>query len=137
MAKQEVEAFINALNKARENPSDENILSLIHSLAPFSPPGLEWGIELTTLAGITYVLEDGRLMAVRVSRDEFGPFMQTSVAEASLETIPRNALNQIKDDVDGFIRKVVEHLKNWLDRAPPEHPKREIIRELIEVIKGL
>ena len=133
MVKQEVMEFMNALQKAREDPSPDNILALISSLAPFSPPGLEWGIELVTLAGITYMLEDGRLIAVRVSRDEFGPFMQTSIAETSLEAIPQHALNQIRDNIDGFIERVITHLRAWLERAPPNHPKLELVTELIQI----
>ncbi len=133
-ASREIEELLSAYRKALNEPSDENIIRMLAALLPFSPPGIEWGIEFSSLAGITYMLENGRVLAVKVSRDEFGPFMQTSIAPVKLEAIPTQALKSIQKDVGGFLERVRNHLTSWLRMAPAKHPKREAIRELIEAL---
>jgi hypothetical protein len=91
-----VERFHEAYRAARADPSDEKLLALLEALLPFSPPGVEWGVEVADVAGTTYVLEGGRAVAVRLSRDEFGPFMQTSVAEIPLTSIPAVGLKGLR-----------------------------------------
>ncbi len=131
----DVRRFIASFRKAVEEPSEDNVIHLLESLMPFAPPGLEWGIEFSYLAGITYMLEDGKVLAVRVSRDEFGPFMQTSIASVKLEAIPRQALKPVVDDVNGFVKRAAEHLRNWLARAPQAHPKRGKVAKLLEALE--
>lgn len=130
----EVDAFLKAVDEARRNLSRENLLAMLKSLSPFSPPGIEWGIELSSLAGVTYMLEDGRLLMVRVSRDEFGPFMQTSVSQISYDAIPDQALKTLTD-LDSFIDRLLRHLTAWLDSAPPKHPRREKVEMLVKALE--
>jgi len=131
----DVEDAVAALRRALSEPSEGNVVNLLEALLPFAPPGLEWGIEFSYLAGITYMLEDGKVLAVRVSRDEFGPFMQTSVASVGLEAVPSQALKQVVDDVGGFAHRVAKHLRSWLERAPPNHPKRGRVAKLLEALE--
>ncbi|MEM3097064.1 MAG: hypothetical protein QW756_04005 [Nitrososphaerota archaeon] len=130
----EVEYFLEAMDRARRSPTRDNLLQMVEKLSPFSPPGLEWGIELSFLAGVTYMLEDGRLLMVRVSRDEFGPFMQTSVTQISLQDIPDSALKPISD-VDTFIAGLLKHLNMWLNRAPVDHPRRRSVEMLVQALE--
>jgi hypothetical protein len=130
----EVRAFLEAVKAARMDPSPENILSIVEKLSPFSPPGLEWGIELFSLAGVTYMLEDGRLLMVRVSRDEFGPFMQTSVAEIPVGSLPQQAIQHLSD-IDGFLGRIRRHLSSWLMRSPENHPKRAPVATLLKALE--
>ena len=127
--------FVDSLKKALEEPSEDNVVEMLRCLMPFAPPGLEWGIEFSSLAGITYMLEDGRVIAVRVSRDEFGPFMQTSVAPVSLDSIPRQVFKLMLNDLNGFVGRVVEHLRSWLAKAPANHPKRGRVAALLEALE--
>ncbi|GBC68767.1 hypothetical protein HRbin01_00452 [archaeon HR01] len=130
----EVSDFLAAARRAESNPSEENILAMVAGLSPFSPPGLEWGIELSSVAGSSYILEDGRLLLVRVSRDEFGPFMQTSVSQIGLESLPPQVLKSLAD-VKVFLGKVSSHLKLWLERAPKDHPKIDLIQRLVQALE--
>jgi|GEM_PF-1230656 len=130
----EVEAFLEAFKTAKANPSDENIQTMVEKLSPFSPPGLEWGIELFSLAGVTYMLEDGRLLMVRVSRDEFGPFMQTSVAAIPFSSLPEQAIQHLRD-VDTFLTRIRQHLRAWLLRSPEGHPKRRPVDLLLKSLE--
>ena len=131
----DVERVLASFRKALAEPNEDNVVNLLESLLPFAPPGLEWGIEFSYLAGITYMLEDGKVLAVRVSRDEFGPFMQTSIASVRLEAVPRQALKPVVDDVRGFAKRMVEHLRSWLARAPPNHQKRGKVAKLLEALE--
>ncbi|BAJ49879.1 hypothetical protein CSUB_C0010 [Candidatus Caldarchaeum subterraneum] len=132
----EVEKFIEAYARAIQEPSDNNLLTLLHALLPFSPAGIEWGLEIASLAGVTYMLEDGRAIAVKVSRDEFGPFMQTSVAQVSLNTIPSAALKNIKD-VKAFVNRVAEHLSEWARRMPDTNPVKKRVETLLMRVRQL
>ncbi|MEM2236901.1 MAG: hypothetical protein QXR26_01280 [Candidatus Caldarchaeum sp.] len=131
-----VERFRSVYLEARREPSDENLLKLLESLLPFSPPGIEWGLEIASIAGVTYMLEGGRLIAVKVSRDEFGPFMQTSVAEIPFESLPAAALKNVRD-VDLFIKKLVSHLSEWLKRMPRENMRRKLVEGFLHSVKGV
>jgi len=131
----EIARFIHSIKEAVREPSEGNVVKLLENLLPFSPAGVEWGIEVSYLAGITYMLEDGKVLAVRVSRDEFGPFMQTSIAPMQLSSIPTQALKPIQQDVRSFIKRVSEHLTRWLEKAPQSNPKRERIRALLDKLR--
>lgn len=122
--------------EARREPSDENLLKLLESLLPFSPPGIEWGLEIASMVGVTYMLEGGRLIAVKVSRDEFGPFMQTSVAEIPFASLPSAALKNIRD-VDLFIQKLVNHLSEWLKGIPRENMQRKLVEGFLNCVQGV
>jgi len=126
-----VDRFLKAYNAVRVDRSDEKLYQLLEALLPFSPPGIEWGLEVANIAGVTYMLEGGRVIAVKVSRDEFGPFMQTSVAEISLTSIPSAALKNIKD-VESFIDRVVKHLSEWASRMPADNSLRRLVEELLK-----
>jgi hypothetical protein len=131
----DVERFHEAYRAARADPSDEKLLALLEALLPFSPPGVEWGVEVADVAGTTYVLEGGRAVAVRLSRDEFGPFMQTSVAEIPLTSIPSVGLKGLRD-VDGFVKRVLNHLSEWSRRMPEGSAQRELVMKLLESFRG-
>jgi len=128
-----IQAFRKVVDEAQARPSEDNLVRLIHGLAPFSPPGLEWGIEFGRLAGTSYIMEDGKVLAVRVSRDEFGPFMQTSVAEIPLSAVPTQAFQELRD-LPKFLRRLRDHLARWLGSVPGNHPKHDLIRELVEFL---
>ncbi|MEM4190026.1 MAG: hypothetical protein QW544_05890 [Candidatus Caldarchaeum sp.] len=130
-----VERFRKVYLHAKQEPSDENLLKLLESLLPFSPPGIEWGLEIASVAGVTYMLEGGRVIAVKVSRDEFGPFMQTSVAEIPFSSIPATALKNIRD-VDQFVEKIVKHLSEWSKRMPPANSQRKLVESFLQAVKG-
>ncbi|MEM1946326.1 MAG: hypothetical protein QXH12_01150 [Candidatus Caldarchaeum sp.] len=130
-----VERFLSVYVNARRDPSDENLLNLLESLLPFSPPGVEWGLEVASLAGVTYMLEGGRLVAVKVSRDEFGPFMQTNVVEIPLSSLPSAALKNIRD-VDQFVQKLVKHLSGWVKGMKGESLQKKLVERLLETLGG-
>jgi len=131
----EVERFHTAYRAARADPCDEKIIALLEALLPFSPPGVEWGVEVADVAGTTYMLEGGRAVAVRLSRDEFGPFMQTSVAEIPLTSIPAVGLKALRD-VDGFVKRVLAHLSEWARRMPQGSGQRMLVERLLESFRG-
>ncbi|MEM1943610.1 MAG: hypothetical protein QXO30_00290 [Candidatus Caldarchaeum sp.] len=128
-----VQRFTEAYEQARQSPTDDNILKLLESLLPFSPPGLEWGLEVASIAGITYILEGGRAVAVRVSRDEFGPFMQTSVAEIPVSSIPSSALREVRN-VEAFMRRITSHLREWVSRMPAGDSRRTAVETLLRAV---
>jgi len=128
-----LQRFTEAYEQARQSPTDDNILKLLESLLPFSPPGLEWGLEVTSIAGITYMLEGGRVVAVKVSRDEFGPFMQTSVAEIPLSSIPASALREVRD-VEAFMRRITNHLREWASRMPAGDNRRTAVETFLRAV---
>ncbi|MCS7133218.1 MAG: hypothetical protein RMI43_01660 [Candidatus Caldarchaeum sp.] len=130
----EVEKFLNAYDRARSMPSDENLLKLVEALLPFAPPGIEWGIEISSVAGMTYLLEDGRVIAVKVSRDEFGPFMQTSVTPVGLEAIPASALKNIRD-VESFVQKTASHLGEWARKMPANNRQKQLVEQLLLALR--
>jgi hypothetical protein len=74
-------------------------------------------------------------VAVRLSRDEFGPFMQTSVAEIPLTSIPAVGLKGLRD-VDGFVKRVLNHLSEWSRRMPEGSAQRELVMKLLESFRG-
>ncbi|MDW8083890.1 MAG: hypothetical protein RMI49_01630 [Candidatus Caldarchaeum sp.] len=129
-----VEKFLAAYETARNTPTEENLLKLIESLLPFSPPGIEWGIEISSVAGVTYMLEGGRVIAVKVSRDEFGPFMQTSIAPVDLSSIPAVALKNIRD-VQSFITKTAVHLGQWASKMPPSNAQKSLVEKLLHALE--
>ncbi|MEM2095637.1 MAG: hypothetical protein QXX19_02090 [Candidatus Caldarchaeum sp.] len=128
-----VQRFTEAYEQARQSPTDDNILKLLESLLPFSPPGLEWGLEVASIAGITYMLEGGRVVAVKVSRDEFGPFMQTSVAEIPVSSIPSSALREVRN-VEAFMRRITSHLREWVSRMPAGDSRRTAVETLLRAV---
>ncbi|MCS7137289.1 MAG: hypothetical protein NZ941_02850 [Candidatus Caldarchaeum sp.] len=130
-----VEKFLAVYETARNTPTEENLLKLIESLLPFSPPGIEWGIEISSVAGVTYMLEGGRVIAVKVSRDEFGPFMQTSVAPVELSSIPAVALKNIRD-VQSFIKKTAVHLGQWASKMPPSNNQKRLVEKLLQALQA-
>ncbi|MEM0440824.1 MAG: hypothetical protein QW463_04385 [Candidatus Caldarchaeum sp.] len=131
----EVEEFLEAYSQARKTPSTENLLKMVERLLPFAPAGIEWGIEISSVAGVTYMIEGGQFIAVKVSRDEFGPFIQTSVAPIGLEAIPAAALKNIRE-VDSFVEKVVSHLGEWARKMPATHPQRQLVEQLLKALRG-
>ncbi len=131
-----VELFTKAYVEAKREPSDDNLVRLLESLLPFSPPGIEWGLEVASLAGVTYMLDGGKAISVKVSRDEFGPFMQTSVSEIQLTSIPSAAMKKLQD-VEGFIQRVVSHLSEWIKRAPANSEQAKLVGAFLEKVREL
>lgn len=129
-----VERFCKTYEEARRSPTDDNLYKLLESLLPFSPAGIEWGLEVSSLAGVTYMLEDGKVVAVKLSRDEFGPFMQTSVAEIPLSSIPSAALKNIRD-VENFVQRITTHLQDWASRMPLNNERKSLVEAFIKKLK--
>lgn len=130
----EVDSFLNAYHDALKNPSEDNLLRMVETLIPFAPHGIEWGIEISSVAGITYMLEGGRVVAVKVSRDEFGPFMQTSITPVELRAIPANALKNIRD-LRKFVERVAVHLREWSRRMPSNNYQKQLVEELLRSLE--
>ena len=127
-----VDELLASYRELREKRTAEAAASMLERLKEFSPPGVEWGIELVRLPGISYIAEGGRIIALSVSREEFGPFMQSSIRQVEASSIPREALRQIVENPDGFIDRVKRHLSSWLASAPSGHPLRRRVELLLE-----
>lgn len=126
--------LIDTLQRLRRERSVELAERLLDLVRHFSPPGIEWGIELIRLPGLSYIAEGGRIVALSVSRGEFGPFMQSSTRTVEPGDIPREALSKLAEDPDGFADRLVSHLSEWLERSPPAHPLRGPVEMLLEMI---
>ncbi|MEM3155305.1 MAG: hypothetical protein QW668_01525, partial [Nitrososphaerota archaeon] len=61
---------------------------LVNQIKDICPPGIEWGFELARLPGVSYIAENGRIVALSISRGEFGPFMDTRMREVAVESVP-------------------------------------------------
>ncbi|MCS7094727.1 MAG: hypothetical protein NZ988_02825 [Thaumarchaeota archaeon] len=118
-------------------PSVNSVRVLIDSLRVLSPPGIEWGIELLDVAGTRYVLEGGRVTVVRLSRDDFGPFMRTQVRELEVEDVPEEVLKALLRDPKGLMSSIVSQLERWTQTAHPNRELRERVRELLRGLSEL
>ncbi|MCX8203250.1 MAG: hypothetical protein N3H32_02915 [Nitrososphaeria archaeon] len=128
---------IEACAKFIAEPSVEAVRGLIDSLKDLSPPGIEWGVELLDVAGTRYVLEGGRLTVVRLSRDEFGPFMRTQVREVRVEDVPEEVLKALLKDPRGLIASIADQLERWTRTAHPNRELKEAVRDLVRGLREL
>lgn len=110
---------------------------LINLLKLFVPAGLEWAVEIGSSAGTTYILEDGKLEVIIVSRDEFGPFMGSSVREIDVESVPEQTLLQTVSRFDSFLVGCVNKLKGWLSSIPEENPKKFKVSNLCKTLETI
>ncbi|MCS7142394.1 MAG: hypothetical protein NZ920_01170 [Aigarchaeota archaeon] len=133
---QVIEEVVRRYRELKERRGHEEVVRLIDSLKGFAPPGVEWGIEFGRIPGVSYILEGGRVVALRVSRDEFGPFMQTSLKQVDVKNVPSEALKEVSERPENFITKVVDHLSGWLERAPTDHQLRGKVEALVKGLKN-
>lgn len=118
-------------NSLLQTHDEQALVRLISALRVIAPPGIEWALEIGNHAGMAYLIESGKLLQLRVSREEFGPFMDTSVREISAEDIPKILLNSVAGDAEGFMKRVLDRLHDWSKRAPANHPSRQGIEGLL------
>lgn len=114
-----------------ETRDEQALVRLISALRVIAPPGIEWALEIGNHAGMAYLIESGKLLQLRVAREEFGPFMDTSVREISAEDIPKILLNSVASDAEVFMKRVLERLQDWSRRVPANHPSRQTIEDLL------
>ncbi|MEM3033777.1 MAG: hypothetical protein QW663_00175 [Nitrososphaerota archaeon] len=107
---------------------------LVNQIKDICPPGIEWGFELARLPGVSYIAENGRIVALSISRGEFGPFMDTRMREVAVESIPAEALAGIVSDPESFLDALTSHLIQWLRSSPKNHPLRVKVEEFIDAI---
>lgn len=131
MSERDVNEVLQCWNALRETHDEQAVMRLISALRVVAPPGIEWALEIGNHAGMAYLIESGKLLQLRVSREEFGPFMDTSVREISAEDVPKILLSALAADAEGFMRKVLDRLQEWSMRAPTNHPSRPAIEGLL------
>lgn len=119
------------VKQIKESRSVELAYELVELIKDVCPPGIEWGFELGRTPGILYIAEEGRIVALSVSRDEFGPFMDTRMRTVSVKNIPAEALSKIVADPEGFLKSLVNHLSQWLKTAPPNHLLRPEVEKFV------
>lgn len=129
------EEVVRRYEALRMSRSYEDAKGLIEVLKAFAPPGVEWGIELFRAPGISYIAEGGRVIALRLSRDEFGPFMQTRLTDVDLDEVPKELFKDLLERPEEFLSSVRRHLVEWLRRAPEEHELRGRVVLLLEVLE--
>lgn len=110
----------------------DSVRELLSSLAEIAPPGVEWGVEVASVAGTRYLAGGGRITVVRVSRDEFGPFMRTQVAEVRVEDVPEEVLKLVLRDPEGLLRSVAEQLTGWLSTGHGDERLRRAVADFLE-----
>ncbi|MEN3048568.1 MAG: hypothetical protein ABDH63_07325 [Candidatus Caldarchaeales archaeon] len=132
-----VNRALDACARVMAEPSVNAIRVLIDSLRVLSPPGIEWGVELLDVAGTRYVLEGGRLTVVKLSRDEFGPFMRTQVRAIEPEDVPEEVLKVLLRDPRGLISSIADQLERWTRTAHPNLELKERVRELVRGLREL
>lgn len=125
--------LVRELRKSRETELARALVELIKDVCP---PGVEWGFELARLPGVSYIAENGRVLALSVSRGEFGPFMDTRIREISPANIPAEALSGIASDPEGFLDSLVGHLTQWLKNAHVSNPLRGEIEAFLRALGG-
>ncbi len=104
---------------------------LIDVVKDLVPPGIEWGFEIARMPGISYIVEGGRIVALNLSKGEFGPFMETRIREISTRDLPAQSLARILEDPEGFVADLARHLREWRSRAHHTHPMRPLVDEFI------
>ncbi|MCS7145841.1 MAG: hypothetical protein NZ938_04015 [Aigarchaeota archaeon] len=118
----------------RKSGRAELARELVELVKDVCPPGVEWGFELARLPGVSYIAENGRVLALSISRGEFGPFMDTRIREVSPANIPAEALSGIVSDPEGFLESLIGHLTQWLKNA---HVSNPLSKEVEAFIKAL
>ena len=110
----------------------DSVRDLLRILAEMAPPGVEWGVEVASIAGTRYLAGGGRITVVRVSRDEFGPFMRTQVAEVKVDDVPEEVLKLVLRDPEGLLRSVAEQLSSWLSTGHGDEGLRREVASFLE-----
>ncbi len=128
--------MIAAVRELKEKRSYEQAYELMRQIKDLCPPGIEWGFELARLAGISYIAEGGRIVALSVTKGEFGPFMDSRMKEISVNSIPANALSVVVSDPEGFLDSFVNHLLQWLKSSSPNNPLRAEVLEFVNALSA-
>lgn len=128
--------MIAAVRELKEKGGYEQAYELINQIKDLCPPGVEWGFELARLAGISYIAEGGRIVALSVSRGEFGPFIDSRMKEVPVNNIPVNALSGVVSDPEGFLDSFVNHLLQWLKSSSPNNPLRANVLEFLNALSA-
>ncbi|MEM1922521.1 MAG: hypothetical protein QXO86_05540 [Nitrososphaerota archaeon] len=123
-----MKALVKMIKESRRVETAYELVGLVKDVCP---PGVEWGFEIGRTPGILYIAEDGRIVALSISRDEFGPFMDTRMREVPVKNIPAEAISKIVSDPDGFLKSLVSHLSKWLRGAPATHHLRGDVEEFV------
>ncbi|GBC71710.1 hypothetical protein HRbin02_01498 [Candidatus Calditenuaceae archaeon HR02] len=128
--------MIAAVRKLKEKGSYEHAYELINQIKDLCPPGIEWGFELARLAGVSYIAEGGRIVALSISRGEFGPFMDSRMKEIPVNSIPVNALSRMVSDPEGFLNSFVNHLLQWLKSSSTNSPLRAEVLDFVNTLSA-
>jgi len=112
----------------------DSVREVLSSLAEIAPPGVEWGVEVVSVAGTRYLVGGGKATVVRVSRDEFGPFMRTQVAEVRPEDLPEEVMRIVLRDPEGFLKSVADQLGAWHSTG---HGDKVLRAEVAYFLEGL
>ena len=83
---------------------------------------------------LRYLVGGGTVTVVRVSRDEFGPFMRTQVAEVRPEDLPEEVMKLVLRDPKGFLRSVSDQLEAWHSTG---HGDKALRAEVASFLEGL
>ncbi|MEM0481936.1 MAG: hypothetical protein QXM16_03485 [Nitrososphaerota archaeon] len=122
------------VRELKEKRQAEPVYELINQIKDLCPPGIEWGFELARLPGVSYIAEGGRVVALSISRGEFGPFMDTRMREVPVKNIPMEALSGIMSDPEGFLDSFISHLLQWLKGSSSNNPLRVEVLEFINAL---
>ncbi len=134
---EKAERALRACGELLRRRDVDSVREVLSSLAEIAPPGVEWGVEVVSVAGARYLVGGGTATVVRVSRDEFGPFMRTQVAEVRPEDLPEEVMKVVLRDPEGFLRSVADQLVAWYSTGHGETALRTEVAHLLQGLRSV